>query len=229
MPTLRLLPELEDSLRLVADVQAASVVTSPDRTPTEIHVLAAPGRSVLEVVRDVQSVALARHELEVDDRIVSVVQLREAAAEPGPALTPAGPAADGAATAAADESMAVRPRIASIMVRTSGQKAEASVTLATSDRLLEGKAVRQVGAAHRPRLVAAATLDALGDMLGHACEVESAAVLDAGGRTIALCVLTLALPRLGEQVLTGSAIVRGDDAEAVCRAVLAAVNRQLSS
>lgn len=141
-------------------------------------------------------------------------------------------AAEAAALDAAsdrEEDAAGRPRIASIMVRTSGQKAEASVTLATSDRLLEGKATLQVGAAHRPRLVASATLDALGDVLGRACEVESAVVLDAGGRTIALCVLTLAVPRLGEQVLTGSAVVRGDDAEAVCRAVLSAVNRQLTA
>jgi len=41
-------------------------------------------------------------------------------------------------------------------------------------------------------------------------------------------VLTMALPRIGEQVLTGSAVVRGDDADAVARSVLAALNRQLT-
>ena len=43
-----------------------------------------------------------------------------------------------------------------------------------------------------------------------------------------MTVLTVMVPRAGEQVLTGSAAVRGDEAEAVARSVLAALNRQLS-
>ena len=53
MPTLRLLPELEDSLRHIPGVKAASVVTGPDAVPTEVHVLAAPGKAAKQVVRDV--------------------------------------------------------------------------------------------------------------------------------------------------------------------------------
>lgn len=218
MPTLRLLPELEDSLRQIPGVRAASVVTDHDRFPTEVHVLAAPGRSATQVVRDVQSLALAKHDVEIDHRIVSVVQIGEPEAEPLPE-EPASSAEAGSA----------RPRIASIMVRTSGQKAEASVTLAAADLLFEGKATRPVGAAHRPRLVAAATLDALAELLGQTCDIESATLIDSGGREVALTVLTLAVPRLGEQVLTGTAVVRGDDAEAVCKSVLSALNRQLTA
>ena len=44
MPTLRLLPELEDSLRQIPGITAASVVTGPDAVPTEVHVLASPGK-----------------------------------------------------------------------------------------------------------------------------------------------------------------------------------------
>jgi hypothetical protein len=36
------------------------------------------------------------------------------------------------------------------------------------------------------------------------------------------------IPKLGEQILCGSALVRGDAEDAVSRSVLAAVNRRLS-
>jgi hypothetical protein len=73
-----------------------------------------------------------------------------------------------------------------------------------------------------------ATLDAIGELLGHACEVESAGIVTVGHREVALSVLTLMVPRAGEQVVTGSAVVRGDDAEAICKSVLDALNRQLA-
>ena len=53
-------------------------------------------------------------------------------------------------------------------------------------------------------------------------------MVEAGLREVALSVITLEIPRLGEQVLCGSALVRGDEEDAVARSVLAAVNRKLS-
>lgn len=220
MPTLRLLPELEEALRQIPGVRAASVVTAPDASPTEVHVLASPGKAAKQVVRDVQSLAMARYDLEIDHRIVSVVQIGEG--EPG--APAAEPDAEGDAPAASPH----RPRIAAIAVRTADGQTDASVTLAAGADLFEGNAVGPAGTSHRPRLVAAATLDAVGDLLGQACEVESALIVHTEARDVALCVLTLSVPRLGEQVLTGSAAVRGDDADAVARSVLDALNRQLT-
>ena len=75
MPTLRLLPELEDAIRHIPGVRAASVVTDPQAQPTEVHVLAAPGKPAKQVVRDVQSLAMAQYNIDLDHRIVSVVQI----------------------------------------------------------------------------------------------------------------------------------------------------------
>jgi len=66
------------------------------------------------------------------------------------------------------------------------------------------------------------------ELLGQPCEVESSTVVATGTRDVALTVLTMSVPRLGEQVLTGCAAVRGDEADAVARSVLAALNRQLT-
>ena len=222
MPTLRLLPELEEALRQIPGVRAASVVTGPDASPTEVHVLATPGKAAKQVVRDVQSLAMARYDLEIDHRIVSVVQIGEG--EPG-APAAAEPDVEGDPAAATSPH---RPRIAAIAVRTADGQTDASVTLAAGAELFEGNAVGPAGTSHRPRLVAAATLDAVGDLLGQSCEVESALIVHTESRDVALSVLTLSVPRLGEQVLTGSAAVRGDDADAVARSVLDALNRHLT-
>ena len=224
MPTLRLLPELEDALRRIQGVKAASVVTGPDAVPTEVHVLAAPGKPAKQVVRDVQSLALARYDIDIDHRIVSVVQMGDdevRVPDTVAGLTPGGERAD-------EAEPIVRPAIAAIMVRSGKGQTEASVTLAAGDRLFEGRSQGPAGHSHRARLVAIATLDAVAELLGQACEVESSTVVPTGSREVALTVLTMALPRIGEQVLTGSAVVRGDDADAVARSVLVALNRQLT-
>jgi hypothetical protein len=219
MPTLRLLPELEDALRQIPGVRAASVVTGPDAVPTEVHVLASPGKPAKQVVRDVQSLAMARYDIDIDHRIVSVVQIGEEPAEEPSTAVEAG--------APADET-APRPAIAAIMVRSGNSVTEASVTLSAGESIFEGRAEGPAGHSHRARLVAVATLDAVADLLGQPCEVEWATIVSTGTREVALSVLTMVVPRSGEQVLTGAAVVRGDEADAVARSVLDALNRQLA-
>jgi hypothetical protein len=94
--------------------------------------------------------------------------------------------------------------------------------------MFEGRSEGPAGHSHRARLVAVATLDAVAELLGQPCEVESSDISRVGPREVALTVLTMMLPRTGEQVLTGAAVVRGDEADAVARSVLAALNRQLA-
>jgi hypothetical protein len=114
------------------------------------------------------------------------------------------------------------------MVRTAGSEAEALVTVAaTGGHLFEGRAVGPAGGIHRCRLVAQATLVALDELLGSTAIVESSQIVECGPREVALTVLSVTVPRLGEQLLTGSALVRGDGSEAVARSVLDALNRRL--
>jgi hypothetical protein len=224
MPTLRLLPELEDALRRIQGVKAASVVTGPDAVPTEVHVLAAPGKPAKQVVRDVQSLALARYDIDIDHRIVSVVQMGDDEVRVPDTLAGLTPGDE----PVEESEPVVRPAIAAIMVRSGKGQTEASVTLAAGDRLYDGRSQGPAGPSHRASRVAIATLEAVAELLGQACEVESSTVVATGSREVALTVLTMSLPRIGEQVLTGSAVVRGDDADAVARSVLAALNRQLT-
>jgi len=290
MPTFRLLPDLEEAIRHLPGVRAASVVTNAEKVPVEVHVLAAPGKPARHVVRDVQSLAMARYDIDLDHRIVSVVLLADEdvpvipaalpttaghgaapvngstdrvtdepdverapvepvsdypvdvgpepapTAAPLPTLTFAPPVNTGppvvTVTTADDEWAAtgteVRPVISAIMVRTAGAEAEATVSLAAGGKIYEGRVVGSGAPTHRARLVAQATLVALGELLDTTAEVEDAFVHDTGSRLVALTVLSVTVPRLGPQAVSGSAIVRTDEADAVARSVLDAVNRRLT-
>src|SRR4051795_10385415 len=79
MTTLRLLPDFEAALRHLPGVRAVSVVTGAAARPTEVHVLADRNKPAKQVVRDIQSLAMARYDLDIDHRIVSVVQIDDEA------------------------------------------------------------------------------------------------------------------------------------------------------
>lgn len=230
MPSLRLLPDLEESIRQIPGVRAVSVVTDAQAQPTEVHVLAAPGKPAKQVVRDVQSLAMAQFDIDLDHRIVSVVQIED---EPSPG-TEAAPLIDisDAGPAPAEEILEeieaqARPMISEIGVRSTGSEIEVEVRLELDGDTFVGIERGAAAASARPRLVAAATLSALDELLGLPAAVESSAVVETGTHAVALVVITLSVPRLGAQSLAGSAVIRGDETDAVARAVLAAVNRRL--
>jgi hypothetical protein len=211
MSTLRLTPELEASLLRLPGVRAVRVVTGPDARPTEVHVLADREKPAKQLVRDVQSLAIAEFDLDIDHRIVSVVQLEDVDAElqVAPART--------------------RALIGTITVETSGLHAEAAVQLTAGDVVVEGRARAPRGPASRPRLIARATLDAV-SQLGQmdACEVAHSTVVHFSGHEVAVCLVQL-FGESGEQLVSGSAVVRTDSDDAIARSVLDALNRRLDS
>jgi hypothetical protein len=222
MTALRLLPEFEAALRAVPGIREASVRTSPDAHPIEVHVVSGGAKPAKQVVRDVQSVAMAQFDLDIDHRIVSVVQIPDESVEPDSAASASSSAAE-----EVDESLP-RPALTSITVRNSDGETHVDVILAIAGSVFSGHADGPSNPLHRPRIVAQATLVALTELLGIPAQIESAQVIEVAHREIALTTLTLTIPRLGEQALCGSALVRGDEEDAVARAVLAAVNRRLA-
>ena len=72
--------ELEHELCRIPGVTAARVVMDPEDVPVEVHVLATTDKHAKQLVRDVQSVAITTFGLDIDRRVVSVVQVQEACA-----------------------------------------------------------------------------------------------------------------------------------------------------
>ena len=207
------LESVETEFCRLPDVVAARIVPDNRGRPIEIHVLAHTGKHPKQVVRDVQSVALASFGLEIDRRIVSVVQL--------------GPNGSGAAVPDAPAAVK-RLQIAAIETSTAGIRTSIRVTLSYGDAEATGFAEGAIAAATRPRMVASATIDALRQLepAAERLDVSGAELTRVGGADVAVVTLAVVEPPL-ERQLTGSAVVHHLADDAVVRSVLDAVNRRL--
>jgi hypothetical protein len=244
--------ELERELCRIPEVTAARVVAGPTGNIEEVHILSLPLKHAKQVVRDVQSVAMATFGLDLDRRIVSVVQLDAAPGAVAPPSPPAGteppPPPDTDPTLAAlaealDVSVAVPPptphaatngvdtriNVDSVTATRSSHQATAEVVLSRGTDLSTGIAEGIGATSSVLRLVAQATISALRllEPAATKADVEAAMVVNLGARHVALTTVVLVVPPY-EEVCAGSAIVRSaGELDAVARAVLDATNRRL--
>jgi hypothetical protein len=215
------LRDLEIELCRLPDVVATRIVENDHGEPIEIHVLAHTGKAPKQVARDIQSVALTSFGLDLDRRIISVVQLSAngdgmgTTAEPHQAVvTPRG--------------SSLRPQLAAVESRTSSLHTSVRITLTQGDEEAIGTAEGSAAASARMRLVAVATLDALQqlEVSAQSLDVDAATSTRVGSEEVATVTLVSIEPPY-EQRLVGSAIVLRQLDDAVARAVLDATNRRL--
>lgn len=195
---------LERTIRRIPGVEAARVVMN-GQGPVEIHVLASPGKPAKQIVRDVQSVALAGFGMQLDRRIVSVVQI-----------------ADG------ELSAGDRPVVEDITEHIDGSHMTITVKLTWHGAVLVGAANGPASSTTRLRLVAEATLLALEQALDKEASFAVAAVGTpmVGSESVAVARV-LIVSNGKERHLVGSALVFADPSQAMARAVLDALNRQV--
>jgi hypothetical protein len=205
------LTEVEREICRLPDVSIARLVAEPDGRVSEAHIVATAGKHPKQIVRDVQSIALASFGLELDRRVISVVQL---------------------GANALDENFTPEPRplIVAITAESSGLRSLVRVTLARDEDEAVGFAEGSIATTARHRLVAAATVDALRQLepAAECIDVDHAEVVRLGAHDIAVVTVVFVIPP-AEQLVSGSAIVRPQqEADAVARAVLDATNRRLA-
>jgi hypothetical protein len=205
------LAEVEREICRLPDVQIARIVAEPGGRVTEVHIVAQAGKHPKQIVRDVQSVALASFGLDLDRRVISVVQLGGNVLEEGMAA-------------------ARRPSIVAITAEASGLRSLVRVTLVRDDEEAVGFAEGSVATTARHRLVATATVDALRQLepAAECVDIDHAQIVRIGAQDVAVVTVVFVLPP-SEQLVSGSAIVRPQqEADAVARAVLDATNRRLA-
>jgi hypothetical protein len=197
--------ELEETLARLPSINAVRVVGGRDGI-REVHVLASPDKAPKQVVRDVQSLALARFGITVDRRAISVVQI-------GPERLDAG-----------DD----RPAIKGVHEIPEGARTTVAVTLGWHGEEYVGTATGPAAQTARHRLVGEAALRAIEDLLpGEALALDSVGAPMIGMRTVMVVVIVSTGER-GEEISIGSALSQGDDSETVVRAVLDALNRRIT-
>ncbi len=205
------LTEVEREICRLPDVSIVRIVAETDGRVSEVHVVAHQGKHPKQIVRDVQSIALASFGLELDRRVISVVQL---------------------GTNVLDETAAPEPRpsIVAITAEASGLRSLVRVTLVLGDEEAVGFAEGSIATTTRHRLVALATVDSLRQLepAAECVDVDHAQIVRIGAQDVAVVTVVFVIPP-AEQLVSGSAIVRPQqEPDAVARAVLDATNRRLA-
>jgi hypothetical protein len=213
-----LLAEFESDLVKVPGVKSARVVGNGE--PSEIHIVASSERTPKQLVRDVQSLAMAGYQLSIDHRIVSVVQLEED--KPAEAASSNGHSSNGN-----------RPIISYIIAVNDEYGRRVDLGIKWPDGTSSG-GVGQLGASRqgRARAGADAMVQAVNIKLG---EAGMSADLDhvflvAASDGAEVVTVRLSLSEGGRyQMLLGSANSDGDLVAGAARATLHALNRKLST
>lgn len=203
-PRLAEIAALEDEIASLPEVRAVRVVATAAGRITEVHLIAEGRKSPKQLVRDVQTLAQAHFGLEVDHRVVSVVQF-------------------GAEVA----TLGVQPRLAALAWTTEGGRATCRVRLQTGDETHIGETSGPATSIGRHRLVAQATTQAL-SALGPprpVADVADVSFREVGEQRLTIAVVLLLFEDGDESIEVGSSIVRGDEGEAIVRAILEGYNR----
>ncbi|MFQ5516534.1 MAG: hypothetical protein ACE5E8_03080 [Acidimicrobiia bacterium] len=199
--------ELEESLARLTSVDAVRVVLDGDRV-AEVHVVSPPDKPAKQVVRDIQSLAMARHGANIDRRVVSVVQI----------------APEGNGGQPGD-----RPKILAIEEAPHDSRLTATVRLGWRGAEYEGTAVGTAAPSARMRLVAEAALRALEEALGGGPPMALDAIgAPAVGMREVMVAVVVSQDGAEEQVAVGSALCGdGETSETAVRSVLDAMNRRI--
>ena len=204
--------DLEAAIAEVGEIKAARVVLGSDGSISEIHVLALPTKQPKQLVRDIESTLMARFNIPVDHKKISIALLGR----------------DVVKSDASTRSSAARPRILSINVSLSGVHASASVALEIAGSEHVGSSSGPASKTGRMRLVALATLDAVSQYTEATVSfaLEDVAIVPLGREKAAVSCIAL-VSSLGEQTFSGSALVRQNDNDSIVRATLDAINRRM--
>ena len=201
--------EIEAALVQIPEIKAARLVTDQAGQPVEVHIVATGDKTAKQLVRDVQTVSLATFGLDLDHRIVSVVQF------PG-------------AGQMSDTPVEKRPAVEEISTETKGATSSVRVSLRMDNKVAQGHATGVTSNEGLQRMAALATLDAVRSLLddGIWLSLEHVAIQRLSSQDVAIA--TLSVGGGGSALsLSGSAVVFAQQTEAVVRAVLDAVNRRL--
>lgn len=194
----------QEKIGRIEGVEAARVVAENGHVD-EIHVLARRNKTPKQLVRDVQSLSQALFGVDIDRRVVSVVQLADADLDGG-----------------------IRPALVDVSESLEGSRAEVTVTLRWQESLLIGTATGAAATATRPRQIAEATLEAIRQAI-HTEAAVAIASMDVpilGSRKVAIAQVVL-VTEASERMLIGAAYVDDDETKTIVRAVLDALNRFL--
>lgn len=200
----------ERFLTQIEGITSAKIVSDKRGRILECHILADDSRHVKQLVRDVQSALMAKYSLDIDYKCISIAQV-------------------GKSESKYSKTVDSRVKISSLSITYSEKNVGANVTLGYKGKLYEGYFEGSSSTTSILASVARATVISINKMLGNenGYSLLDATQLNLGGCPVCVVAIRTNDNKLDE-TLVGSAVIRDDMNRTMVRAVLDAVNRNIS-
>ncbi len=200
------IPEIEQFLLQLPSIINCKVIENDQNEIVEIHVLSNNDRSPKQIARDIQSSLIAKWNIHIDHKLISIAQI-------------------------ADEiTQEVPPRLAIHQVEYSvdGLNARASVQLKYKESIYKGEVEGLDTRTGALILIANATIKAIEDYIGKGpCFfIEDIEITRLAKKDVMIVAVTL-LTNNEERYFVGSSYIRSDTYRSVVKSTLDALNRYL--
>ncbi len=207
--------EVQSALCQIAEIEAVRVVSDHDNLIQELHVLASGQKAPRQIVRDIESLLMARFGIAVDHKKISIAQINSGPVTAAPAAPK--PRAPG------------RLKIGQVALDAQDFEAAVQVTLEHGGSRFSGSAKGAATQSGRLRLAAIATLEAAAKCLGPEANLalEHVSIMPTSSGEVAVACVSM-IKRTGEQLYAGSAMVKATECDSVVKATLAAINRHIT-
>lgn len=191
----------------IKGVYASCVILDRANKVSEIHIVASTARKPKQIVRDVETMLFVKHQIKIDYRTISMVQI-------------------------SDEQLlripVARPEIRDVVEEIVGEQKRIRVTIQGASLTVVGQAQEKLENPMPFRTVALATINALEKLLNHTIDVRlnHAETFRLGSHEILVIVVTSTIDDR-EETFVGSSFVGGHPMESAARATLDALNRRI--
>jgi len=198
--------EVENYINKIPDIISSKIIIDDRGIISEIHILASSGRGTKQISRDIQSTLIAKYNLRIDYKKISIAQI----------------------SSQQEVESECRFSIGSIGYAIVDNIVEIRVVLKKGEQEIESIASGINSRTNIQRLVVQATLECVHNIIG--CnnvfifeDIKRVSLTNQEAFLIAITYIS----KYGEELLIGSAILRKDDYESIVKATLDAVNRKM--
>jgi len=208
--------DIEKSLKDLNDILFAKIVLSEDGDIKEIHIITKDSSNPKRITRDIESFLLAKYNIQVDYRKISIAQVKDKEIKEGQIQEE-------------ESESSFRIKLSDIKVGAIGNQFEVSVKFENNGKIYEGKISGKNWNDNREYLVAKAALEGISSCLEGSIffQVDEIKKIELDSKEIIIVCINLIDSKRKEN-LVGSTVIKDDFNKAIIKAILKATNRRLS-
>lgn len=196
--------DIENSINSLNGVLFSKIVLAENKEIEEIHIITKDFYSPKKISRDVESLLMAKYNIAIDYRKISIAQVTE------------------------EKNLSPRLKFTDILITAEGDNLQIIVKLENNKKIFEGKINCVNWEKNREYIITLATLEAITSFLNGKIffQVEEIKKVKLEDREIILILINL-INEQGKENLIGAALVDDDQHKSVVKAILQAVNRRI--